>query len=162
MQKLEEEKTRERLQLIAQSSMEGWRCFLESGRNSSLYRQSLAAVGKERAARIALLELYLETLTLEERRRLESNGENFWNAAYCFVREMVTPRLKNGANRNFARSIFGAAMRRLLAEEGQLEQRREAALFLRAMIDLCSDANAIVAAWQDCRQYQQSNTAIER
>lgn len=154
MQATLEDLSVDRLASIARSSMEGWRCFLESGRRSPLYQRSRGWIGGQRAARITLLGLYLETLSAQERNRLEEDAEGFLNAAYGFVREMVTPRPKNEANRRYARIVFCEAMRALLREQANPPAREEAATFLRAMLELCSDAAAIVAAWDDLREFR--------
>ena len=76
---------------IVQASMEAWNIFIQTGIESEFFRETCSDLGRDWAARMTLMHLYLQTFGEEEQRRLMEDVDFFLRYAVGCFRALVPP-----------------------------------------------------------------------
>ncbi|MBU45718.1 MAG: hypothetical protein CMN76_21100 [Spirochaetaceae bacterium] len=141
---------------VISNSVLGWSIFVDTAIESNIYRVARETYGAQKAARIALFRLYLESFTLQERKELLENPDYFLQYAFGVVRELYPPHPKNRKTIVHNRLIFFISIRQFLEAERRISRHRfeEAVQILRAASQMSRSVEDIVRARDLYREFQ--------
>lgn len=140
-----------------ETSVDGWRDFIEFSMNSEFYAVALERTGDvERAAALTLLRNYLSTFAAGEQVALETNVEEFFRYAEGFIKELAPYRYSRSGYDAGIRAAFIGKIRTLLAEQKDAEGRvirPDRYTFIRTLVKFCSSLDYIIHVHDDYKRF---------
>lgn len=141
---------------VISNSILGWSLFVDTAIESNIYQVARESYPPQKAARIALFRLYLESFTPAERQELLEKPDYFLQYAFGVVRELYPPHPKNRRTIVHNRLVFMSSIRQFLDSERQISAHRcrEASQILRAASQLSRSVEEIVRARDLYKEFQ--------